>query len=105
MISHLHLCYNITSMFSETKSSGSSWRWESGQQTQETVKVNTGVSSGSTLVLTVNLRKPLILWRSFRSRSGPLRRENFNVVLLDQHTLYELSIRLSKSLWTEVTIN
>lgn len=105
MISHLHLCYNLTCMFSETKSSGSSWRPESGQRTQETVKENTDVSSGSTLVLTVNLRKPLILWRSFRSRLGPLRRENFNVVLLDQHTLYELSIKLSKSLWTEVTIN
>lgn len=52
MISHLHLCYNLTSMFSETKSSGSSWRSESGQQTQETVKENTGVSSGSSLVLT-----------------------------------------------------
>lgn len=60
-------------MFSETKSSGSSWRSESGQQTQETVKENTGVSSGSTLMLAVNLRKPLILWRSFRaSEKGEL---------------------------------
>lgn len=61
MISQLHLRFNITSMFSETKSSGSSWRCKPGQQTQGTVQVKTGVASGSTPVLTVNLRKPLIL--------------------------------------------
>lgn len=38
------------------------------------------------MVLCVNPRTHLSLWRSFSSRSVPLRRENFNVILLDQHT-------------------
>lgn len=90
---------NITRMFSsgDTKRSGSCWQSESARQTQETVKEDTCVSSGC---------PRCCVWtpgsiRFSGEALGPgrgLRVENFNGILLDQHTfalflLYKLTLR------------